>query len=151
MESPKCRHDQHALFVCTNCGSSHEAKQDGVKSDGERLLEKLQRLSADWALQDNFAIQPVECMGVCDQACAIAFVSPHKQTYLFGSLPADAASVAATATAVLTCAGQYHAKPDGLLPYAKRPELLRAGAIARIPPMPTQCSAVPQVNSAPFS
>lgn len=132
--------DQHTLFVCTSCGSGHKTEQFVAKSGGERLLEELQTLSDDWALQDNFEIHPVECMGVCDQACAIAFVSPHKQTYLFGSLPADAASVEATATAVLTCAGQYHAKPDGLLPYAKRPELLRAGAIARIPPMPIQRS-----------
>ncbi|MEH1791120.1 MULTISPECIES: DUF1636 family protein [unclassified Nostoc] len=127
---------QHIIFVCTRCGSSHQAKPDVAKSDGERLLEKLQTLYHDWVLQDEFSIQPVECMGVCDRACAIAFVSPNKHTYLFGDLPADAERVEKTATAILDCASQYHAKPDGLLAYALRPELLRAGAIARIPPLP---------------
>ncbi|WP_375509401.1 DUF1636 family protein [uncultured Nostoc sp.] len=127
---------QHIIFVCTRCGSSHQTKQYVAKSGGERLLEKLQTLYHDWMLQDEFSIQPVECMGVCDQACAIAFVCFNKHTYLFGDLPADPERVDNTATAVLDCASQYHAKPDGLLPYAKRPEPLRAGAIARIPPLP---------------
>ena len=127
---------QHIIFVCTRCESSDRPKQYVSKSGGERLLEKLQSLYHDWMLQDEFSIQPVECMGVCDRACAIAFVCSNKHTYLFGDLPADAEGVEKTATAVLDCASQYHAKPDGLLPYAKRPELLRAGAIARIPPLP---------------
>ncbi|MBN3872017.1 MAG: DUF1636 domain-containing protein [Nostoc sp.] len=127
---------QHIIFVCTSCRSSHQTKEYVAKSGGELLLEKLQTLYHNWVLQDEFSIQPVECMGVCDQACAIAFVSPNKHTYLFGDLPADAECVEKTATAVLDCASQYHTKSDGLLPYAKRPELLRAGAIARIPPMP---------------
>lgn len=133
--------DRHILFVCTRCGSSHKTKQYVAKSEGECLLEKLQTLYDDWALHDDFAIQPVECMGVCDQSCAIAFVSPKKQTYLFGGLIADLANVEATAKAVLTCAGQYHAKPDGLLIYAKRPEQLRSGAIARIPPYPNNTNS----------
>ncbi|MBD2511853.1 DUF1636 domain-containing protein [Nostoc muscorum FACHB-395] len=127
---------QHIIFVCTRCGSSNNTKQSVAKSSGELLLEKLQTLYHDWVLLWEFSIQPVECMGVCDQACAIAFVSHNKHTYLFGDLPADAERVEKTATAVLDCASQYHESPDGLLPYALRPELLRAGAIARIPPMP---------------
>lgn len=138
---------QHIIFVCTGCGSSHKTKQYVAKSGGERLLEQLKTLHDDWALQDEVAIEPVECMGVCEQSCAIAFVSSGKQTYLFGTLPADAACVEATATAVLECARQYYAKPDGLLPYSKRPELLRAGAIARIPPIPTAESlSIAQAN-----
>lgn len=139
----------HIVFVCTSCGSSHKTKQYAAKSGGERLLEKLKILYQDWGLQDDFSIQPVECMGVCDHACAIAFVSPDKQTYLFGSLPGDSDNVEKTATAVLECARQYHAKPDGFLPYSKRPEPLRAGAIARIPPMPTKPEAA--TTHLPFS
>jgi predicted metal-binding protein len=142
---------QHVVFVCTGCGSSHKTKQYVAKSGGERLLEKLKTLHHDWVLHDEFLIQPVDCMGVCEQPCAIAFVSPNKQTYLFGGLPGDSDSVENTATAVLDCARQYHAKPDGLLPYSKRPEPLRAGAIARIPPMPTGSSAAVEANRLPFS
>ena len=126
---------------------SHKTKQYIAKNGGERLLEKLQTLLYhEWVLQDDFSIQPVECMGVCELACAVAFVAPNKHTYLFGDLPADAELVEKTATAVLDCASQYHAKPDGLLAYAKRPELLRAGAIARIPPMATELSEAAKAN-----
>lgn len=126
---------QHIIFVCTICGSSHQTKQYVAKSAGERLLDKLQTLYHDWVLLGEFSIQPVKCMGVCDQACAIAFVALKKHTYLFGDLPADPERVDKTATAVLECASQYHESPDGLLPYDLRPELLRALAIARIPPL----------------
>jgi predicted metal-binding protein len=143
--------DQHIIFVCTGCGSSHKTKQYVVKSGGERLLEQLKILHHDWTLHDEFEIHPVACMGVCEQSCAIAFISPGKQTYLFGGLPGETSSVELTATAVLDCARQYHAKPNGMLPYSKRPELMRAGAIARIPPMPTTESLnVDQANH-PFS
>lgn len=90
-------------------------------------------------------------MGVCEQACVIAFVSPDKQTYLFGNLPGDSICVEVTATAVLKCASQYYAKPDGLLPYAKRPELLRTRAIALVPPMPMKLSEAAKTNHIPFS
>jgi predicted metal-binding protein len=86
----------HIVFVCTSCGSSHKTKQQVVKSGGERLLAQLKTLHQDWVLQDEFTIEPVECMGVCDQACAIAFISPNKQTYLFGCLPADSTCVGST-------------------------------------------------------
>ncbi|MEH2289867.1 DUF1636 domain-containing protein [Nostoc sp.] len=127
---------QHVIFVCTNCESSDRPKQHTAKSGGEQLLKELQSQYHDWMLQDEFSIQPVKCMGVCDRPCAIAFVCSDKHTYLFGDLPVDTECVEKTAAAVLDCASQYHAKPDGMLSYAKRPELLRAGAIARIPPLP---------------
>jgi predicted metal-binding protein len=141
----------HVLFVCTSCGSSHKTKQYVAKSGGERLLEKLKSLHRNWALQDEFSIQQVECMDVCDQACAIAFASPHKHTYLFGRLPADAESVDTTAAAVLSGASQYHSKSTGLLPYSRRPELLRTGTIARIPPVLTAESSEPTEFQEGFS
>lgn len=121
----------HTVFVCTKCGNKEQARQNA----GERLLEELQNRHSSWSLQDDFSIQAVECMGVCEQYCVIAFASPGKHTYLFGSLPIDAGQLEKTTTAVLDCASQYHAQSDGFLSYSKRPALMKKGAIARIPPV----------------
>lgn len=81
-------------------------------------------------------------MGVCDHDCVIALVSPSKRTYLFGNLPVDGERLESTATAVVDCASQYHAKSDGSLSYSERPELLKTRVLARIPPMPAMGQAL---------
>ena len=121
----------HTIFVCTTCGKN----QQSDRSDGDRLLAQLQTLHKTSSLQQSVSIQPVKCMGVCEQDCAIALVSPGKRTYLFGNLPTDAARIESTATAVLDCASQYQAKADGALAYGDRPELLKTRVLARIPPL----------------
>ncbi len=121
----------HTIFVCTTCGKN----QQDDRSDGDRLLAQLQTLHKTSSLQQSVSIQPVKCMGVCEQDCAIALVSPGKRTYLFGNLPTDPARIESTATAVLDCASQYQAKADGALAYGDRPELLKTRVLARIPPL----------------
>ena len=72
-------------------------------------------------------------MSACNRSCAVSFAASGKYTYLFGDLPANEEISAA---AVLECASQYYAKPDGLLPWSERPEPLKKGIVARIPPLP---------------
>ncbi|MEH2117884.1 DUF1636 domain-containing protein [Nostoc sp.] len=121
---------QHTLFVCTTCASVWQnGKQVGI-SGGEQLLQRLQELSQGWELQEKFSIQPVECMSACNRSCVIAFVAEGKSTYLFGDLPIDGC-----ASAVLKCASQYYTKSDGLLPWSERPEPLKKGILAKIPPL----------------
>jgi hypothetical protein len=45
----------------------------------------------------------------------------------------DANSRSASSAAVLNCASLYCQKPDGVMPWAERPEPLKQGIIARIP------------------
>jgi predicted metal-binding protein len=125
----------HAIFVCTTCGKNQQSDRKNDRSDGDRLLAQLQTLHQTSSLH-SISIQPVKCMGVCEQDCAIALVSPGKRTYLFGNLPTDAARIESTAIAVLDCASQYQAKADGALAYGDRPELLKTRVLARIPPLP---------------
>lgn len=127
---------QHIIFVCIGCGSSHKTKQYVVKSGGERLLEQLQTLHRDWSVQDEFSIRSIDCMDACDQACAIALMSPGKPTCLFGNLPVEETQLESTAAAVLNYAGKYHAKPNGSVSYIQCPELLKKRMLAKIPPMP---------------
>lgn len=132
---------KHCLFVCTTCASIwQDGKKVGV-SGGEKLLGQLSQLHETWDLRDEMCLEPVACMSACSRSCVISFASPGKYTYLFGDLSADEASLPATAAAVLDCARQYFAKADGLLAWSERPEPLRKGAIARIPPLSPSLSS----------
>ncbi|NER97175.1 MAG: DUF1636 domain-containing protein [Symploca sp. SIO1B1] len=126
----------HTLFVCTTCASTwKEGKRVGV-SGGQKLLEQLSHLHQDWDLQAEFSIKPVECMSACSRPCAISFAAMSKYTYVFGGLATAEETLPTISTAVLNCASLYYAKADGLLPWSERPELLKKGILARIPPLP---------------
>ena len=126
---------QHLMFVCTSCESAHRTKQAIRTSGGERLLRQLQALHESLPLE-ALSIQPTECLGACEQNCAIALSASGKHTYLFGNLPTDDERLESTAAAVMTGASQYCAKPDGTLSYIKCPELLKKNVLAKIPPLP---------------
>ncbi|HAX80560.1 MAG TPA: FeS-binding protein [Cyanobacteria bacterium UBA11372] len=121
---------QHILFVCKTCATVWKDGKPQGKSGGQELIENLSQLHQNWELRDRFLLQEVECMSACSHSCAVSFAAPDKYTYLFGDLPPQN-----SAAAVLECAAQYYAKPNGLLPWAERPEPLKKGVIARIPPL----------------
>ncbi|ABA24870.1 conserved hypothetical protein (plasmid) [Trichormus variabilis ATCC 29413] len=121
---------QHTLFVCTTCASVWQDGKRVGESGGQQLLQQLQALAQNWELQHKFSIQGVECMSACNHACTIAFTGEGKLTYLFGNLAVDDSP-----SAILQCATQYYVNPDGLLPWSERPERLKTGILAKIPPL----------------
>lgn len=133
---------QHTLFICTTCSSVWKDGKRVGESGGEKLLKRLLEQHQDWELQEEFAIQPAQCMSACDRSCTISFASVGKHTYLFGDLSPDLSSE--EIALVLECATKYYTHPQGLLPWAERPEPLKKGILARIPPlsMPTQENSV---------
>lgn len=60
----------------------------------------------------------------------MAFQAPDKHTYLFGDMQPDEE----TAQHVLACAALHASASDGNLPRNDRPEQLRSGILARLPP-----------------
>ena len=126
---------QHALLVCTECATVWKDGKPQGKSGGKKFLEYLTQLHQAWDLQAQFPIQPVKCMSACSHPCAVSFTALGKHTYLFGDLPVSEESLSTTASAVLECASQYYTKTDGLLPWSERPEPLKKGVLARIPPI----------------
>ncbi|MBD2626412.1 DUF1636 family protein [Trichormus variabilis] len=121
---------KHTLFVCTTCGGKWEDGKRVGESSGQKLLQQLQQLAQDREMQDKFCIQGVECMSACSHSCVVAFAAEGKLTYLFGDLPVDEST-----SAILECANLYYAKADGLLPWSERPEALKKGILAKIPPL----------------
>ncbi|MBE9206443.1 DUF1636 family protein [Nostoc sp. LEGE 06077] len=120
----------HTLFVCQTCASVWQDGKRVGESGGQKLLHQIQQLAQDWDLRDEFPIQAVECMSACNRSCVVAFGAKGKLTYLFGDLNVDD-----SAAAVLECASQYYAKTNGLLPWSERPEPLKRGILAKIPPL----------------
>ncbi len=124
------------LYVCTTCrDANHEASRAaGQPCAGARLHADL--LAGLSAADPAIRVVPVECLSVCRRTCAVSFAAPGKWTYVYGDLPADTA-----AATVLAGASLYAAAPDGLIPWKLRPDALRKGAVARVPPLPPSPSA----------
>jgi predicted metal-binding protein len=121
----------HTMFVCTTCASKWENGKRVGESGGENLLKRLQDDYPNSQLNEEFVIQPVECMSACSASCVISFISSGKNTYLFGNISPDLTP--AEVIGVFDCAYKYYVHPQGLLPWGERPEPLKKGILARIP------------------
>jgi predicted metal-binding protein len=114
------------IFVCALCRAP-DAPRDAPRA-GRALLEEIENL----ALCENspFKIRSVDCMSGCNRACTVALQAHGKVAYFFGDLPPDAESAAQ----VLACAQLHQNSVSGLLARDDRPERLREGILARLPP-----------------
>jgi predicted metal-binding protein len=78
----------------------------------------------------DIAVQPVRCLGNCSRGLSAAIRRDGAWTYIFGGLDATRDGPALIAGArLLAGAG------DGLMPWRERPESLKRGLIARVPPI----------------
>ena len=70
-------------------------------------------------------------MSGCSRACTVTLQAHGKYTYYFGDLAPDAD----TAAQVIACAQLHLQSADGNLARNARPERLRSGILARLPPI----------------
>jgi predicted metal-binding protein len=126
--------DRVEIMVCIRC------RPAGAPADEPRAgLALFEAVQEEALAQDTaFAVLAVECMRACKRSCAVALQSLGKTTYLFGHLSPDKQ----TASQIVLCAQLYQTSRDGAMPRAARPDRLREGILARLPP-PT--SAVKQL------
>jgi predicted metal-binding protein len=117
------------LMVCTTCrapGADPDAPRPGF-----RLHAALEAaLAADPGLAGRLSVEAVECLSVCKRPCTVALSGPDRWTYVYGDLDPE--------TAVATLIGfadQYSATGDGIVTWRERPEAIRKGVVARIPPI----------------
>jgi predicted metal-binding protein len=141
--------NSHILFVCTSCASIwKDGKREGV-SGGQKLYAQLNTDWQNWNLAEHFQIQSVECMSACDRSCAVSFAATNKFTYLFGDLAKDLtnkeetlpSSLSEISAALIQCAEIYYGDENGNLAWKERPELLKKGLLAKIPPLPFSSSS----------
>ena len=113
------------LYVCTTCRAADAPLSD--ERPGARLHTALAGLSDD----PMVTIEPVECLSVCKRVCTVAFAAPGKWTYVYGDLPPDH-----SAETILAGARLYAEAKDGIIPWKQRPDALKKGVVARVPPLP---------------
>jgi predicted metal-binding protein len=120
------RSEPFTLLVCTRCRAAG-ADPDAPRA-GATLLAATRAAAAG-----NAAIRVIgiACLSGCKRGCAAAVMAPGKAGYVFGDLPADAAG----ATDLLAVARAHETHADGVLPRTDRPERLRGGILARLPPL----------------
>jgi predicted metal-binding protein len=119
------------IHVCTTCRLGDEPLEPKQSRSGARLYRELSQLAMD----ADFEIVPVECLSVCKRPVTIGFSAPGKWSYIYGDFPPDN-----SAAAILAAAQLYADAPDGLVPWRERPEQIKRGVIARIPPAFTHLS-----------
>jgi predicted metal-binding protein len=77
----------------------------------------------------GIAVRPIKCLANCSRGPSAAVRANGSWTYLFGGLDASCAP------ALVTGARMLAAAPDGILPWRGRPEVLKRGLLARLPPL----------------
>lgn len=114
------------IFVCVSCA----AAENGDKGSAGRTLVAAVNEQLAGANACGITARPVECLAVCKRPCTIALAAAGKWTYIIGDLdPAvHTADVANTAIA-------FQRSPNGIVPWAERPQAFRKGVIARVPPL----------------
>ena len=113
--------DPVIVSVCLTCKSA----QDETVRHGPVLIERLRVALAD----DPVVVRPVQCLGVCKRPTTVAVSAPEGFTFVFGDLEPEAGPAA-----IATFARSYRAAEYGFVPWRQRPEILRRGLVARLPP-----------------
>lgn len=117
------------IFVCTTCRRKRADAQEGYDLPGKGLAEALASEVARRELA-GLTVTPVECLAVCRRPCTVAFAGPAKWTHLVGDLDAET-----HVGDIVTAALAFARAPDGIVPWAERPQSIRNGGLARVPPL----------------
>jgi predicted metal-binding protein len=111
------------IYVCTTCRPPGEP--DSLLRPGAILATATAQAAAGTGVE----VQPMRCLGNCSRGASAALRANGSWTYIFGGL--DAACAEALVEGARLLAGAA----DGILPWRGRPERLKRGMIARIPPL----------------
>jgi predicted metal-binding protein len=111
------------ILVCRTCRD--ETGSDAFPRAGQLLAEATRALAAP----DDLAVAEVECLGNCKRRLSAALLKTGAWSYVFGDLSTDSAAD------LVAGAKLFATSEDGLLPWRGRPESLKRGLVARIPPL----------------
>ena len=118
------------IYECTTCRLPDDTSEPRA---GAKLLAALENSLKD--TNDSIRLEGVECLSVCKRPCTVAFSAPGKWTYVYGDFSNETAP-----ETILAGAALYSAAEDGLIPWKMRPDALKKGVVARLPPSLTSPS-----------
>jgi predicted metal-binding protein len=111
------------VYVCVTC--QHAGTTDNEPPSGAILAAA----AAKAAEGSGVVIKPVRCLANCTRGLSAAMRCNGSWTYIFGGL--DAACGPALVDGARLLAGTT----DGIMPWRGRPQPLKRGLIARVPPI----------------
>jgi len=121
-EEAKSR-DTITIVVCSSC-------RDETGSDAHpRAGHVLGMATRDAASETGIQVREVECLGNCKRRLSAALLRDGCWSYVFGDLTID------SGPDLITGANLFAASTDGLIPWRGRPDSLKRGLVARIPPL----------------
>lgn len=113
------------IYVCTTCRLPAEPPEPRAERAGARLHEAVLAAAAN---APDLDVHGVECLSVCKRPVTVGFASAGKWTYVYGDFLPDSAA------ALVESARLFGVAPDGLIPWKERPDALKRGVVARLPP-----------------
>jgi predicted metal-binding protein len=111
------------VYVCTTCKRAGEP--DTEPRPGALLAAATERAAAGTEVD----VRRLRCLANCTRGPSAAMRCNGSWTYVFGGLDATCANALIEGARLLAGA------VDGILPWRGRPEILKRGLIARVPPI----------------
>ena len=111
------------VYVCTTCKRAGEP--DSEPRPGALLAAATERAAAGTEVD----VRRLRCLANCTRGPSAAMRCNGSWTYVFGGLDATCADALIAGARLLAGAA------DGILPWRGRPEILKRGLIARVPPI----------------
>lgn len=111
------------IVVCSSCRGPDDS--DARPRPGEILADTV-RAAND---HPGITVDAIECLGNCKRRLSAALVAPDCWTYVFGDLTIE------NAPDLLQGARLMRDTSNGLMPWRGRPQCLKGGLVARVPPM----------------
>jgi predicted metal-binding protein len=111
------------IYVCITCKRAGEA--DGDPRPGALLAEATERAASG----SDVIVRRLRCLANCTRGPSAALRCNGSWTYVFGGLDAANAQDLVDGAKLLATAS------DGILPWRGRPDILKRGLIARVPPL----------------
>jgi predicted metal-binding protein len=111
------------VYVCTTCKRAGEP--DSEPRPGALLAAATEQAAAG----TEVSVRRLRCLANCNRGPSAAMRCNGSWTYVFGGLDA------ANAEALIEGARLLAGAADGILPWRGRPDILKRGLIARVPPI----------------
>ena len=111
------------IYVCTTCKRVDTPEND--PRPGTLLAEAIERAAAGSGVD----VRRLRCLANCNRGPSAALRCNGSWTYVFGGLDIENAQALVDGAKLLATAS------DGILPWRGRPDILKRGLIARVPPI----------------
>jgi predicted metal-binding protein len=115
------------IYICTTCKrqGTPDSEAEGEPRPGALLAAATERAASG----TEVTVRRLRCLANCTRGPSAAMRCNGSWTYLFGGLDVAHADALVDGARLLATAA------DGILPWRGRPDILKRGLIARVPPI----------------